>query len=137
MAFPSFAQNSLTTSYPIEATNALYDIQRELQDIKRPRIKDESLDVHVKTESLKREDEPYAPSKTFRSTIQQLQQARMTGAAEGLPDISISNSNVKPEEEQPSAPSEAFVAAIRKIQSVQAPQASAHERRSYSLGVWY
>ncbi|KAI0773966.1 hypothetical protein C8Q74DRAFT_1267607 [Fomes fomentarius] len=110
-------QQQLATA---EANN-VQSPQHESGDVDvKPRIKNESSDVNVKTETVKREEKVYAPSKAFRSTIEQLRQPSATVV--NLPEPSVTESpevDVKAKLEEPGArgPSESFAAAISQIRS--------------------
>ncbi len=95
--------------------------ENESRDVDvKPCIKIESSDVNVKTETVKREEKVYAPSKAFRSTIEQLRQPSATVVDTAGPSVTESPEvDVKAKMEDPGArgPSESFVAAISQIRS--------------------
>ena len=89
--------------------------------------------VKAEEGSVKREleDAPYAPSKSFRAAVEQLQQSRQTSSELGTPGASGSSSrgpeghSVKREvksEDEPRAPSETFIAAFRNVRGQQQAQ---------------
>ncbi|PIL36841.1 hypothetical protein GSI_00531 [Ganoderma sinense ZZ0214-1] len=96
-------------------SNALRTVKQEETDVK-PRIKREN-GAHVKTEAVKSEPALYAPSKSFRSAVEQLQQSRAShdGRFATLPGEPSELGGVKPEEEPPRGPSDAFIAAFHNV----------------------
>ncbi|KAI1788982.1 hypothetical protein LXA43DRAFT_598920 [Ganoderma leucocontextum] len=98
-----------------EEGNALRTLTQEEADVK-PHIKRED-GARVKTEAVKSEPELYGPSKSFRSTIEHLQQSRASHGGQSTTPSSepLGPGRVKPEEEPPTGPSDAFVAAFHTV----------------------
>ncbi|RPD80641.1 hypothetical protein L226DRAFT_608005 [Lentinus tigrinus ALCF2SS1-7] len=111
-----------------EEAHALQSLRHSSTTDVKPRIKTESQNAAVK-----QEQEPYAPSRTFRTAIEELQQARSMNAQDPsqLPiDQSTLNGDIHPKREDiPSGPSESFIAAFNDIRRGN-PSESANEGRS-------
>lgn len=110
------------TLIPLATADAMESLRQISKDADvKPRVKTEpgSAAAEVKSKPIKREEPVYGPSKSFRTAVQELGQARtMAHEQRSQTDDTLSSSgqakDVKPKKEDlPSGPSEAFQAAFR------------------------
>ncbi|KAI0370192.1 hypothetical protein BV20DRAFT_1035959 [Pilatotrama ljubarskyi] len=99
-----------------EESNALRSLRSESLDVHAP-VKQEGSDARVKGDPgepvVKHEFELYGPSKSFRNTVERLQQARNSSQGEQVPSADSRSPTIK--EEVPAGPSPSFVEAFQRI----------------------
>lgn len=128
---------------PAERSALRNNLKQEDTDVK-PRIKRED-GARVKMETIKSEPESYAPSKSFRSAVEQLQQSRASydGRSATLSSESPGPGGVKSEEGLPRGPSNVFITAFHNVRggeeheqpAPRKPRSSARSFPTHTLGL--